>query len=326
MSSTTSAALLLDESLALSLGEREVAAPVAGQVLLRLEWAGVCGSDLHVLRTGDWVSQWPATIGHEVVGVVVSCPADELAEGARVVVDSRVPCGACAGCTRAANQCDDLRWVGEAMPGGFQQYAVFGVKQVVLCPQTLESAIAVLAEPLAVAMHAVARGGRVPERVLILGYGPIGALVHTELVRQRPSVHVSVVEPDAPRRAMAAAAGAVVASSLSDERWPWVVDAAGHSTALADALEATESGGTVVVVALAHAPIEVSSLMIAERGLTIVGCNGFADELPLAVEALAANPQAYRWLITEAVILDEAAERLATAVTAPAVGKLVIRL
>ncbi len=67
-------ALLLDRELTLRTGPRELPEPKPGEVLVRVEWAGVCGSDLHVLRTGDWVSYWPATLGHEVAGTVEHCP------------------------------------------------------------------------------------------------------------------------------------------------------------------------------------------------------------------------------------------------------------
>ncbi len=74
-------ALLLDQQLALSLGTRELPAPAPGEALVRVAWAGVCGSDLHVLETGAWVAYWPATLGHEVAGVVQDCPGGEMAPG-----------------------------------------------------------------------------------------------------------------------------------------------------------------------------------------------------------------------------------------------------
>jgi D-arabinose 1-dehydrogenase-like Zn-dependent alcohol dehydrogenase len=80
------AALLLDEQLALCLGTRQLPPPLTGEALVRVLWAGVCGSDLHVLRTGEWVNYWPATLGHEVVGVVQECTGAEVAPGTVVVV------------------------------------------------------------------------------------------------------------------------------------------------------------------------------------------------------------------------------------------------
>lgn len=324
----THEALLVDKTLSIRLGRRELEPPRAGEALLAMEWAGVCGSDLHVLRTGAWVTQWPATLGHEAVGRVVACPGQEFDEGALVVLDSRVPCGSCPGCRRAANQCESLRWVGEAFPGGFQRHAVLPVSQLVPCPEGMESAIAVLAEPLAVAIHAVNRAGDLSQRILILGYGPVGALVHTEISLRRPDAHVFVIEPLIERAQLASAAGAHVLGEapVTPSSWPLVFDAAGYAGALADAIGFSANGGTVVLVAVGHSDVVVTPQEITERALTISGSNGFDDELPLAIDRLHANPDRYRWLITESILLEEAPARLGTLSSSPSVGKVVIRL
>jgi threonine dehydrogenase-like Zn-dependent dehydrogenase len=177
-------------------------------------------------------------------------------------------------------------------------------------------------------MHAVNRiaasTGGLPGAALLLGYGPIGALVHTELVRRRPDIVVAVVEPDSLRWQMAQAGGAIAPEA--GRLWPLVIDAAGYQDSLSDALAATKNGGTVALVALAHSPVSISAQSITEASETIVGCIGFVDELADAVAALASDPQNYRWLITEAVSLADAPKRLAELLTRPAAGKCVVRL
>jgi len=106
-----------------------------------------------------------------------------------------------------------MSWLGEARPGGFARHTVVPVTSLVTCPTHLEPAIAVLAEPLAVAMHAVSRLSRRPDDALIIGYGPIGALVHLELVRRWPGLAVSISEPAADRRRLGLALGALPAPS-----------------------------------------------------------------------------------------------------------------
>jgi len=322
-----STALLLHQDLSLHVGERELPDPRVGEVIVRVEWAGICGSDLHVLSTGDWVASWPATLGHEVVGVVEECPGDELAIGTRVVVDSRVPCGACEGCGDGPNRCERLAWVGEAHPGGFQSALLMAVDRVVECPPGLEAPIAVLAEPLAVAMHAVRRVTTEPRHVRILGYGPIGALVHLEVTRRWPRASVSVVEPSLPRRQLARAFGAAVEG---DEPYlvapaQLVVDAAGYATSLLDAVSNCANGATVLVVALGHDPVQFVPAGLAERELTILGSNGFSDELADAVAVLCANPDRYRPVVTEAVLLEDVPERLRQLAKSPSAGKILVR-
>ncbi len=332
-------ALLLDRSLELTLGRRDLRQPGAGEALVRVEFAGVCGSDLHVLRSGAWVSYWPATLGHEVSGVVEACPGGELAPGTPVVADSRVPCGRCAGCARAANLCESLAWLGEVVPGGFAEHLVLPVGSLVVHPPELDPAIAVLAEPLAVAMHAVSRaagvlgsspgaqpGALAPgERALVLGYGPIGALVHAELSRRYPQLEVSVRDPLAERRLLATAFAARDGDESPGSGFDLVVDAAGSARSLAEAVAATSHGGCVVVVALGHEPVEVLPAELAERSLALVGCSGFAGELPEAVGVLAGDPDRFLPLVSETVLLEEAPQRLADLRRHPAAGKLLVR-
>jgi threonine dehydrogenase-like Zn-dependent dehydrogenase len=318
-------AMLLDRDLTLRLGSRLLPSPRPGEALVRVEWAGICGSDLHVLRTGAWVSYWPATLGHEVIGVIEACPGGELAAGQRVVVDSRVPCWDCESCAVAPNLCEHLGWLGEALPGGFESHLVAPVRGLVACPPELEPAIGVLSEPLAVAMHAVARLPQPPSRTLVIGYGPVGALVHLELARRWPQVTVAVREPDSGRRMLAAAFGADVGDGAERACWQLVVDAAGYPGSLRDAISAAANGGTVLAVALGHSPVELIPAGIVESELTILGSNGFGSELPTAVRALADDPDRWRPLISEAVLLEDAADRLRELVDSPAPGKVVIR-
>ena len=324
------ASLLLDEQLVLSLGTRDLPPPLVGEALVRVAWAGVCGSDLHVLRTGEWVAYWPATLGHEVVGVVQECPGAEVAPGTVVVVDSRIPCRRCAGCQKALSLCENISWLGEAMPGGFARHLVVPVTSLVQCPLQIEPAVAVLAEPLAVAMHAVSSLMRRPDDVLVLGYGPVGALVHLELARRWPGLGISVSEIFGPRRQLALALGARLAplppadDRASTARFALVVDTAGYPQSLSDACTLAANGGTVLVVALSFDPVMVAPAELVERNLTISGSVGFDDELEEALSVLASNPDRYRPLITEAVLLEEAADRLAALRDKPSAGKVVV--
>jgi NADPH:quinone reductase-like Zn-dependent oxidoreductase len=122
-------ALLLDRDLALRSGRIALPAPLPGQMVVRVAWSGVCCCDLYALRTGDRVTCWPATLGHEVAGTVESCPGGELPAGSPVVIDPRGP----------------------AHPGGFAGHVLIGARHAVACPDGLEAAIAVLAVPLALA-------------------------------------------------------------------------------------------------------------------------------------------------------------------------------
>jgi threonine dehydrogenase-like Zn-dependent dehydrogenase len=275
--------LLLDRDLSLRLGERELPAPAPGELLVRVEWAGICGSDLHVLRTGDWVTSWPATLGHEVAGIVEASPGGELPAGARVVIDSRVPCGSCAGCAASPQLCENLAWFGEACPGGFASHVLVPAGRVAACPDDLEPAVAVLAEPLAVAMHAVSRVSEPPGRAVIFGYGPIGALVHLELTRRWPGTTVSVAEPVAARLQLAEAFGAERAATTTT---PVAATAATTVTPAAAAPPAVTTPA-VTTATVTPPAVTAPAVTTAERPRLVVDAAGYPGSLGDAIDACA---------------------------------------
>jgi len=317
-------ALVLREDLSLTLEQRVLSSTPSGAALIAVEYAGICGSDLHVLKTGDWVTTWPAVLGHEIIGIVEECPGAEFLVGQRVVVDSRVPCAHCVGCQTAANLCENLAWVGEIVPGGYQRHTVLDVSLLHACPNDLDPLVGVLAEPLAVAMHGVSRLREIPQTALILGYGPIGALVHSELRRLRPDCSVAVREPNEARRELAQRCGADI--DPHGGRWPLVVDAAGYSDSVADSIDLTQHGGQILAIAIPHTTVQIDAQALVERSVTLFGSVGFDDELALAITLLSGSPASYRPLVSDVVPLALAADRLRTLPTQPAAGKVVIQL
>jgi threonine dehydrogenase-like Zn-dependent dehydrogenase len=320
-------ALLVDGSLERRLGTRELL-PGPGQTLVAVEWAGVCGSDLHVLRTGDWVVDWPATLGHEIYGRVAAAEGDgALPPGTPVVADSRVPCGACAGCRRHPSRCTSLQFVGEAFPGGFASHCVLPNDLVHPVAAEVPGSTAVLAEPLAVALHALAHLTATPERMAIIGHGPIGALVHVEARRRWPQCRIDVAEPAELRARLARALGAdtaAAAEELTPAGYDAVIDAAGYATSLDDAIGLCGPAGHVLLVALAHADTAVRPRELVERRLRITGVHAFVDELPEAIGLLAAESWRYAPVVTDAVSLRELPDALGRLLESPDVVKLVM--
>jgi len=322
-------ALLLDRSLELRVGTRELPEVGAGEALVRVEWAGVCGSDLHVMRTGAWVKEWPATLGHEIYGRVAAAGGDGVpAPGTPVVADSRLPCGACDACRTDPSTCPNLAFVGEARPGGFATHCVLPASLLHEVPETLEGSTAVLAEPLAVVVHALGCLHHAPARVAILGHGPIGALVHVELLRRFGPVEIDVAEPAPLRAALSRALGAGTvadASELHAGAYDLVVDAAGFPSSLAHAVTLCAPGAQVVLLALSEHPVPVRPMELVERRLTVTGSNAFVDELPEAIALLAADGWRYEPLVTDAITLDELPATARRQLERPDAVKLLVR-
>jgi len=300
--------------------------PGSGEVLVRVARAGLCGSDLHVYRTGDFITAFPVTPGHEVVGTVVAIGsgADASLVGARVALDSRVPCGACAWCALDAFQrCLAIGFLGEVRGGGFAELVAVPAARVWRLPVGLPFEVAVLAEPAAVVLHAIARAWRVAElpvaRVAVLGAGPVGVLLALALPAD---VEVVLVEPS-PARASTARriTGRAVVSPDAEAALASVFDAvfdcAGAFGSLGRAAALAVPGGTVTAVALHHRPDELDVNALVGREVTVTGTHVFADEMPAAIAMLAADVARFAPVVDRVVTLEE----LPALVAAAALGQ-----
>ena len=165
-------------------------APSRNEVLLRPVFVGVCGTDLHVLHgTHPWIKP-PVVTGHEMVARVeqVGPGVDDLKPGDAVVLDPLVPCGRCGRCRRGSfNTCESAAVFGFRVPGAARTRLVVERKQLHRVPEHLPLDSAVLAEPLAVGVHAATLWDDLDD-VLVIGGGTIGLCVLAALKAAAPSV------------------------------------------------------------------------------------------------------------------------------------------
>lgn len=284
--------------------------PHGDAVLLRVEAAGICGSDLHNFHTGMWISRSPSIPGHEFVATVAAVgeAVTTLRPGDRVVADSRVPCGHCPACLRGERYlCRQMGFVGEVNDGGFAAFSLQAEHQLVKLPdQTLPRDIAALAEPLAVAMHAVNRLGLASDgRVLVGGAGTIGALVTAVLVH-RGQAEVRVNDVNTRRRdAVAAAFGADPFDAAAADPFDGYVDTTGAAAALATGLKAVRRGGRIAVVGLYKGDVGIDLNAVVEGGLTLAGCAAFDHELAEAARMLPAMAALLARLPVAHISIDE---------------------
>ena len=209
------------------------ASPTGQDVLIKVLAAGICGSDLHNFKTGQWLSRSPSTPGHELAGEVIAVGPDvrKLKPGDHVVADSRVACGTCPACRRGSpNLCQKLGFVGEVCDGGFAEMTVLPELIVLPVDPALPPAVAAMAEPLAVALHAVNR--LTPERgepILIAGAGPIGGLVALVLAREGFGPLYIADRNEARQRLVAEVTGAAPATLDDAPSTRFAVDATGSA-------------------------------------------------------------------------------------------------
>ena len=159
-----------------------------GQVLVRVGYGGICGSDLHYFHQGGFGTvriKRPMILGHEVAGTVAAVVPGEtrVQVGDPVAVNPSRPCSRCLYCLEGLpNQCLDMRFYGSAMrdphvEGAFRNLLVCDAVQCEKVAPGVPLQLAALAEPFSVALHGVNRAGPLlGKRVLVSGCGPIGCL------------------------------------------------------------------------------------------------------------------------------------------------------
>lgn len=183
-----------------------------GEVLIKVEACGVCGTDVHIVD-GTSRSTPPVVLGHEYAGIVtdVAKGTTGVAVGQRVGIDPNISCGACFHCRRGlVHLCSNLRALGVDIDGGMAEYSIVPVKQTYTLPQDMAPELSVFIEPVSCAIHGIDLARiRSGDTVIILGGGSIG-LIMLQLARNAGAARLIIVEPLAHKRAIAQDLGADV--------------------------------------------------------------------------------------------------------------------
>lgn len=297
-------AIVLDSDRRVVLTERPEPHPGAGEVLIRPEFVGICGTDLHAAEISAF--RPPVVLGHEFAGVVVDTGdgVTDWRPGDRITVNPNGNfCDACDECRRGRyNLCHSAIFenpVGVACDGGMAE--AVALKEVYLrrLPDSLDTRRAAWTEPLAVAVRAV-RGARfrLGEASVVIGAGPIGLLV-AQVLRRAGASTVVTIEPSRFRREKALQVGATLALPSREEalarfggglpRPRYVFECSGHRTALDTALKIVAPGGHIRMIGVATEPLQIVSLDAIAKEVTISGNFIYTDEFEMAIDLLAAG-------------------------------------
>jgi 2-desacetyl-2-hydroxyethyl bacteriochlorophyllide A dehydrogenase len=231
---------------------REVAdpRPGPGEVVVRVAACGICGSDLEgYLATPGMRARRvpPLLLGHEFAGVVEEGPPEWV--GSRVAVNPLVSCGLCARCREGKSHlCPKRQLIGLNRPGAFAERVVVPLQQLHPLPPGLPVWKGALAEPLAVALHAVNLANPpLGTRALVIGGGAIGILLALTLTWI--GTQVLVLEPREKRRDLLRELG-IEAEETAEGAWPLTFDAVGSEDTRRLGLSLLEEGGTLVLLGL----------------------------------------------------------------------------
>jgi L-idonate 5-dehydrogenase len=292
----------------LRIQDADIPAPGAHQLLVRVAFGGICGSDLHYFQHGGFGIvriREPMALGHEVSGIVhsVGAQVSGVRAGQRIAISPSRPCGHCRFCQQGQhNHCLNMRFYGSAMPfphiqGAFSEFIVIEAHQAHAIGDHLSLSEAALAEPLSVGLHAIQRaGGVLGKQVLVTGCGPIGSLLIGGLRRAGAA---RIVAADLAERPLQCARemGADDAINLRTDpqaldrykvdkgQFDAVFEASGSEAALKMALDVIVPRGVLVTVGLGG-DIALPMNQIVAKEVDLRGTFRFHPEFATAVQFL----------------------------------------
>ncbi|MFZ5833297.1 MAG: alcohol dehydrogenase catalytic domain-containing protein [Planctomycetota bacterium] len=304
----------------------------AEDVRLRIDRVGICGSDVHYHthgRIGRQVVAYPATLGHECAGEVLEVGAgvEKLRPGDRVAIDPAISCGECDQCLRGRpHTCRRLRFMGcpgEA-PGAVAERYVLPAENCYRIPESMSLDEAALCEPLSVGLHAVRLAGleaiESKSQIVVFGAGPIGLSVLLCL-RATADCCVHVIEPLAPRRALALKLGAEAAFGLADQSAretmrlfapngiDVVFECSGDPTCVDQAQELLTPGGMLVLVGIPESEqVSFDAHVMRRKELTFRNVRRQNGCVQPVIDMIAAGKLDARPLLTHRFGLDRIEE------------------
>lgn len=315
-------AVVLERPGVLTLAQSDVPAPGPGDVLVRVEAVGVCGSDVHCFRQGNIGSlrmDAPIVLGHEAAGVVVAVgegvPAERI--GSRVALEPGRPCRACLDCLRGHyNLCRRMEFfAAPPTDGAFREYVTLPSIFVHDLPDAVGFEAGALLEPVSCAIHST-RQARIGlgSRVLVSGAGPIGLLL-VQLAKALGASEIAISDPH-PERLRTALAFGATRTLLSGEPieglFDAFIDASGAAAAIHAGISALDRLGVAVLVGIGDPDVAVPVEYILSNEIVLTGSFRYRDTWPLAIELVASGQVDVDSLVTARFGLDETEEALTT--------------
>lgn len=303
--------------------------PKDNEVIVKVEYVGICGSDVHYLehgRIGDYIVDGDFILGHECAGTVVELgkKVKKLKVGDRVALEPGITCGQCEFCKSGKyNLCPDVEFL--ATPpynGSLMNYLAFPENMAFKLPDNVSTKEGALVEPLAVGMHAVAQGGvKLGDSVVILGSGCIG-LVTLLAAKAYGATKVYVVDVIEKRLEYAKQMGATETFNAKDvdvlkkieeltggRGIDVVIETAGSAVTIKQTPHLVRRGGTIVLVGLAPQDIiEYNFMQIMWKEAQIKSVFRYRNIYPAAIEAISSGAIDVKGIVTHEFEFNESSK------------------
>ena len=310
----------------MELTEREIPVPKDDEVLVRIEYVGVCGSDLHYYEAGGIganIVKPPFVLGHEAGGTVVEVGKDvtHLKVGDRVALEPGKTCGKCEFCkTGRYNLCPDVIFFATPpIDGVFQEYVAHEAGLCFKIPENMDTMEAALIEPLAVGFHAAKQGGaQAGQTAVVTGAGCIG-LVSMMALKAMGVTRIIAVDVMEKRleKALELAATDVVNGKEKDtveeimrltngKGADLVIETAGSEITTSQAIHFAKRGSTIVLVGYSASGQETLPMSLAlDKELTFKTVFRYRHIYPMAIEAVASGRVNLKGIVTNVFPLDD---------------------
>lgn len=328
--------------------EREIPKVKDDEVLVKLEYVGICGSDLHYYETGaigDYVVEPPFVLGHEPGGTVVEVGKNvkHLKVGDRVALEPGKTCGHCEFCkTGRYNLCPDVVFFATPpVDGVFQEYVAHEAELCFKLPDNVSTLEGALIEPLAVGFHAAIQGdAHLGQKAVVMGAGCIG-LVSMMALKARGVSEVYVVDIMEKRleKALELGATGVINGAKEDvlERvkeltdgagMDLVIETAGTEITTRQAIHMAKKGSNIVLVGYSKTgEMTLPMSLVLDKELTFKTVFRYRHIYPMAIDAVAAGKVNLKGIVTDVFRLDEAQKAMDYSVNNKAdIVKAVIRI
>lgn len=306
--------------------ERPIPVPKDNEVLVKLEYVGICGSDLHYYETGaigDYVVKPPFVLGHEPGGTVVEVGKDvkHLNVGDRVALEPGKTCGHCEFCkTGNYNLCPDVVFFATPpVDGVFQEYVAHEAALCFKLPDNVSTMEGALIEPLAVGFHAAIQGGaKAGQTAMVMGAGCIGLVTMMALKAMGVSrvFVVDIMEKRLQKALELGADGVINASQtdaveevkkLTDGRGcDLAVETAGTQITAVQTIHMTKKGAAIVLVGYSKSGEMTLPMSLAlDKELTFKTVFRYRHIYPMAIDAVAAGKVNLKGIVTDVFDLDD---------------------
>lgn len=327
---------------------RDIPTPKDGEALVKVEYVGVCGSDLHYYESGaigDFVVKPPFVLGHEAGGTVVAVGKDvrHLRPGDRVALEPGKTCGQCEFCkTGRYNLCPDVVFFATPpVDGVFQEYVAHEAALCFKLPDNVSTLEGALIEPLAVGFHAANQGGaHIGQTAVVTGAGCIGLVSMMALKAMGVSrVYVADIMEKRLDKAMELGADGVINSAQTDavERvreltggagCDLVIETAGTEITTRQAIAMTKKGATIVLVGYSRTgELTLPISQALDKELTFKTIFRYRHVYPMAIDAVAAGRVDLKHLPTHIFSFDNMQDAMDQSVNDKAnVVKAVIKI